>query len=129
MSEDAPTFASMSDAASTNECMILSIRATPTFSNVCQKLWERKVELVSLSRQRNELKEEVYTLKDENKGLKKHLKRVKKIREAIAERLIFYQDFINTKVVEFYEELEEVQNRMNQIQRTSHQDSHISLKR
>ena len=48
------------------------------------------------------------------------------MREAIAKRLIFYQDFVNTKVLEFDEEMEEVQKRIDQIQGTSHQDSHIS---
>ena len=68
----------------------------------------------------------MYALKDENKGLKKHLKRVRKMREEIAKRLIFYQDFVNTKVLEFDEEMEEVQKWIDQIQRTPHQDSHIS---
>ena len=49
------------------------------------------------------------------------------MREAIARRLIFYQDVVNTKVLEFDEEMEEVQQRMDQIQKTSHQDSHIFL--
>ena len=49
------------------------------------------------------------------------------MREAIARQLIFYQDFVNTKVLEFDKEMEEVQQRMDQIQKTSHQDSHISL--
>ena len=48
------------------------------------------------------------------------------MREAIARWLIFYQDFVNTKVLKFDEEMEEVQKRIDQIQRTSHQDSHIT---
>ena len=68
----------------------------------------------------------MYSLRDENRGLKKQLKRVKKMREVIAKWLIFYQNFVNTKVLEFDEEMEEVQKRIDQIQGTSHQDSHIS---
>ena len=66
-------------------------------------------------------------MRDENKRQKSHLKRVRKMREVIARRLIFYQDFVNTKVLEFDEEMEEVQQWMDQIQKTSHQDSHISF--
>ena len=67
------------------------------------------------------MQEEVYVLKDENKGLRKHLKRVTKMREAIARRLIFYQDFVNTKVLEFDEITDGTNLKM------SHQNSHISL--
>ena len=59
-------------------------------------------------------------MRDENKRQKSHLKRVRKMREVIARRLIFYQDFVNTKVLEFDEEMEEVQQRRDQIQKTSH---------
>ena len=68
-----------------------------------------------------------YALRDENKKLKRHLKKVRKMREAIAKRFIYYQNFINTKVLKFDEEMEEVQQRIDQIHRTFHQDSHISL--
>ena len=90
MPEDVHMFVLATDADLANGSMILGVRATTTLSNVCQKLWQRKVEIVSLSRQRDELQEEVYVLKDENRGLKKHLKRVRKMREEIAKRLIFY---------------------------------------
>ena len=91
MPEDVSMFASATDADLANGSLILGVRVTTALSNVCYKLWERKVEVVSLNRQRDELQEEVFTLKDENMGLKNHL------REAIAKRLIFYQDFVNTK--------------------------------
>ena len=126
MPVDAPIFASMSDAASANGCMILGIRAITTLSNVCNRLQVRGEENASMGRLLTHFRDQVCTLRNENRGLKKQLKRVKKMREAIAKRLIFYQDFINTKVLEFDEEMEEVQKRINQIQRTSHQDSHIS---
>ena len=48
MPVDASVFASMSDVALANGCMILSIRATTAFSNVCDSLWERRLEIVSL---------------------------------------------------------------------------------
>ena len=118
MPEDVRMFASVTNADLANGSMILGVRAITALSNVCQKLWQRKVEIVSLSWRRDELQEKVYVLKDENKGLKKHLKRVRKMREEIARRLIFYQDFVNIKVLEFDEEMEEVQQRMNQIQKS-----------
>ena len=75
----------------------------------------------------DQLRTKIYILKDENRRLKRHLKRVRKMREAIAKWLIFYQDFINTKVLEFDEKMEEVQQQIDQIQRAFHQDSHISF--
>ena len=71
----------MSDAASANGFMILSIRAATTFFNVCDRLWEQRLEIVSLRLQRDELQKEELALKVENRGLKKHLKRVRKMRE------------------------------------------------
>ena len=127
MPEDAPIFATMTDTASANGCLILGIRAITTLSNVCNRLQVRGKENASMGRLLKHFQEQVYSLRNENRGLKKQLKRVKKMREAIARQLIFYQDFVNTKVLEFDEEMEEVQQRMNQIQRTSHQDSHIPL--
>jgi len=107
--------------------LVLGVRATTALSNVCDRLWERKLEVVSLTRQRDELQEEVFILKDENSGLKKRLKRVRKMRRAIAERLIFYTDFVNTRLLEFEDEMEEVQEQGNQLQRAFHQNSHIPL--
>ena len=126
MPVDAPIFASMSDAASANGCMILSMRAITTLSNVCNRLQIRGEENASMGRLLKHFRDQVYSLRNENRGLKKQLKRVKKMREAIAKRLIFYQDFVNTKVLEFDEEMKEVKKRIDQIQRTSHQYSHIS---
>ena len=83
--------------------------------------------VVSLSRQRDKLQEEVFTLKDENMGLKKHLKRVRKMREAIAKRLIFYQDFVNTKLLEFEDKVEEVQEQGVQLLKAFHKNSHPPL--
>ena len=55
---------------------------------------------------------------------------MRKMREEIAKRLIFYQDFVNTKVLEFDEEMEEVQQRMDQIQKNVPPGfTHLSLKR
>ena len=51
----------------------------------------------------------MFILRDENSGLKNRLKRVRKMRRAIAERLIFYIDFVNTRLLEFEDEMEEVQ--------------------
>ena len=107
--EDVHMFVLATHADLANGSMILGVRAITALSNVCQKLWQRKVEIALLSRRGDELQEDVYALKDENKGLKKHLKRVRKMMEAIAKWLIFYQDFVNTKVHEFNEEIEEVQ--------------------
>lgn len=126
MPMDAPIFGLMSDAASANGCMILGIRAITTLSNVCNRLQARGEENASMSRLLEHFRGQTYSLRGENRRLKSHLKRVRKMREKIAERLIFYQDFINTKVLEFDEEMEEVQKRIDQIQSTSHQDSHIS---
>ena len=123
---DAPIFTSMSDAASANGCMILGIRAITTLSNVCNRLQARGEENASMGRLLTHFRDQVCTLRTENRGLKKQLKRVKKMREMISKRLIFYQDFVNTKVLEFDEEMEEVQKRIDQIQKTSYQDSHIS---
>ena len=127
MPEDASMFASATDADLANGSLILGVRATTALSNVCHKLWERKVEVVSLSRQRDELQEGVFTLKDENMGLKKHLKRVRKMREAIAKRLIFYQDFVNTKLLELEDEVEEIQEQGIQLLKTFHKNSHPPL--
>ena len=55
MPEDASMFASATDADLANGSLILGVRVTTALSNVCHKLWERKVEVVSLSRQRDEL--------------------------------------------------------------------------
>ena len=104
MPEDISMFASATDANLANGSLILSVRATTALSNVCHKLWKRKVDVVSLSQQRDELQEKVFTLKDENMGLKKYLKKVRKMREPIAKRLIFYQDFVNTKLLELEDE-------------------------
>ena len=50
MLEDVRMFASATDADLVNGSMILGVRATTALSNVCQKLRQRKVEIVSLSR-------------------------------------------------------------------------------
>ena len=50
MPVDAPIFASMSDAASANGCMILSIIATTAFSNMCDRLRARGEENASMGR-------------------------------------------------------------------------------
>ena len=68
---DAPIFASMSDAASANGCMILSIRASTAFSNVCDRLWEWRLVIVSLRLQRDELQKKVLALKVESRGAEK----------------------------------------------------------
>ena len=127
MPEDAPIFSTMTDTASVNGCLILGMRTITTLSNVCNRLRVRGEENASMSRLLEHFRDQAYLLRDENRRLKGHLKRVRKMREAIARRLIFYQDFVNTKVLEFDEEMEEVQQQMDQIQKTSHQDSHISL--
>ena len=77
---------------------------------MCNRLQIRGKESASMGRLLKHFQEQVYSLRNENRGLKKQLKRVKKMREAIAKRLIFYQDFVNTKVLEFDSEMEEVQN-------------------
>ena len=127
MPEDTPIFATMTDTASANGCLILGIRTLTALSNVCNRLRTRGEENASMSRLLEHFWDQAYSLRDENRRLKSHLKRVRKMREAIARRLIFYQDFVNTKVLEFDEEMEEVQQQIDQIQRTSHQDSHIVL--
>ena len=48
MPVDAPIFASMSDAASANGCMILSMRAITILSNVCNRLQVRGEENASM---------------------------------------------------------------------------------
>ena len=120
MPEDAPIFATMTDTASANGCLILGIRAITVLSSLCNRLRIRGEENASMSRLLEHFRERAYSLRNENKSLKSHLKRVRKMSKAIARRLIFYQDFVNTKVLEFDEEMEKVQKRMNQIQRTSH---------
>ena len=64
--------------------------------------------------------EQVYALRDENRGLKKELKKVKKMREKIAIQLIFYQDFVNTRLLKFKDEMDEVVEQWNQLQRAFH---------
>ena len=71
MPVDAPIFASMSDAVSANGCMILSIRATTAFFNVCDRLWARGEENASMGRLLKYFREQVYSLRDENRGLEK----------------------------------------------------------
>ena len=127
MPEDVPIFSTMTDTASANGCLILGIRTITVLSSVCNRLRVREEENASKSRLLEHFREQAYSLRDENKRLKSHLKRVRKMREAIARRLIFYQDFVNTKVLKFDEAMEEVQQRMDQIQKTSHQDSQITL--
>ena len=105
MSEDTPIFATMTDITSANGCLILGIRTITTLSSVCNRLRARGEENASMSRLLEHFREWAYSLRDENKRLKSHLKRVRKMREAIARRLIFYQDFVNTKVLEFDEEM------------------------
>ena len=56
MPEDVRMFVSATDTDLVNGSMILGVRATTALSNVCQKLWQRKVEIVSLSRQRDNCK-------------------------------------------------------------------------
>ena len=71
MPVDAPIFASMSDAASANECLILGIRAITTLSNVCNRLRVRGEENASMGRLLQHFQEQVYSLRNENRGLKK----------------------------------------------------------
>ena len=59
MPEDVSMFTSTTDADLANGSLILGMRTTTALSNVCHKLWERKVEVVSLSQQRDELQEEL----------------------------------------------------------------------
>ena len=63
------------------------------------------------------MRTKLYALKDENKRLKTQLKRVRTMREEITKRLIFYQDFVNTRLLEFEDEMEEVQKQENLLQR------------
>ena len=55
------------------------------------------------------------------------LKGVKKMREEIGMRLISYQDFVNTRLLEFEDEMDEVVEQGNQLLRAFHQNSHIPL--
>ena len=55
MPVDAPILASTTNVTLANGCLILGIRATTSLSNVCNRLWEQRVEIVSLSRQRDVL--------------------------------------------------------------------------
>ena len=45
MPEDIPVFATMTNTASANGCLILGIRALTTLSNVCNRLRERRKRL------------------------------------------------------------------------------------
>ena len=128
MPEDTPVFATMTDTALANGSLILGTRALTILSNVCNRLRERGEENVSMSRQLATSQEEVLALREENRKLKKKLKRVRKTREEIGMRLIFYQDFINTRLLEFEDEMEEVQEQRNQLQRAFDQNSHIPLR-
>ena len=71
MPEDIPVFATMTDTASANGCLILGIRALTTLSNVCNRLREREEEIASMGRLLDHFREQVYALRDENRGLKK----------------------------------------------------------
>ena len=68
---DTPIFASMSDAASADGCLILGIRAITTLSNVCNRLQIRGEENASMGRLLKHFQEQVYSLRNENRGLKK----------------------------------------------------------
>ena len=127
MPEDSPVLASLTDAALANGSLILGVRATTVLSNVCQRLWERHVEIVSLKQQRDALQQKAFALRNDNRELRKTLKRVRKLRDAMANRLIFYSDFVTTRMAEFEDEMDEVQERGNKIQRSLHQNSHIPL--
>ena len=71
MSVDAPIFASMLDAASANRYMILGIRVITTLSNVCNRLQVRGEENASMGWLLKHFQEQVYSLRNENRGLKK----------------------------------------------------------
>ena len=47
------------------------------------------------------------------------------MREEIGMRLISYQDFVNTRLLEFEDEMDEVVEQGNQLLRAFHQHSHI----
>ena len=80
-----------------------------------------------MSQQLAVFQEEVLALREENRELKRKLKRVRKMREEIGMRLIFYQDFVNTRLLEFEDEMDEVVEKGNQLLRAFHQNSHIPL--
>ena len=127
MPEDTPAFATMTDTALANGSLILGTRALTILSNVCNRLQERGEENASMGRLLDHFREQVYSLRAENRELKKKLKRVRKMREEIGMRLISYQDFVNTRLLEFEDEMDEVVEQGNQLLRTFHQNSHIPL--
>ena len=71
MPVDAPIFASMSDATSANGCMILSMRAITTLSNVCNRLQIRGEENASMGRLLTHFRDQVCSLKNEKQRAEK----------------------------------------------------------
>ena len=124
MPQDEITLAAGSDIEIANGSLIL--RATTALSNTARRLYVRNLEVQHLNQQLTALRQRVTTLTNEKKEQRRELRQVRRQRDRAEERVTFYKDFVETRMAELEDEMDEVQEQGARLRVAIHGNTDVS---
>ena len=125
MPQDEITLAAGSDVEIANGSLILGIRATTALSNTARRLYVRNLEVQHLNQQLTALRQRVTTLTNEKKEQRRELRQVRRQRDRAEERVTFYKDFVETRMAELEDEMDEVQEQSARLRIAIHGNTDV----